>query len=143
MTSTQPPARALVRAAVAERIARELFHLDVLDGATEASACFEQITAHERDLYLRRAWGVMRQADVVARNVALHRAAESATKQIVGLTLLGREAVKPVVRVAIEAFEDQLQQIETPNHDQREVAQFEQLQGMPVTRAFTVLEGGK
>ncbi len=129
-----------VRAAIAERIARELFHADVLDGRTEMSAAWEQLTEHERDLYLAEARAALRRNDPVAASVARHRAYQAAEK-VLGPSLndIGREGLKRVLRAGLEAHHAHLQSDRT----EQEVREFEQRSGLPAPRAFAMLEGGK
>jgi hypothetical protein len=132
------PGNGAVREAIAERIARELFHADVLEGRTELSAAWEQVTEHERDQYLAEARAALRRNDAVAASVARHRAQKAAEKELgPALNDIGREGLKRVLRAALSAHHAHLQGQNT----EQEVR--EQLSGLPATRTFAVLSGGR
>jgi hypothetical protein len=107
-------ARAQQRAGIIDRIARELFHAEVLEGRTERTADWDAINEYERELFRVAARMALRRWDSIAVSVALERArleAERTLAQQAGTSLIsevGRQALKTVVTVAVAAYEAHL-----------------------------------
>lgn len=134
--------RQLQKAGAIERIAYELFHDDVLAGRSTTSATWEGTPAHEQAVYLADARAALRRLDAVALSVAKHRAVQAAAAELAHTTRLtdvGREQLKAVIKAALDAHHAHLSR----EDDSTEVAEYEQIVGLPPTRDFAVIDGGR